>query len=146
MFTPTSEAAFGNIRHIAALTLEQMCHLSYLNRVSVTACLFLCFFFKVCFICSFLDTQPLTPSGGYVYPDWAYRLGWAIALSSVVPVPIWAVVKMCLTEGTFRQVRAPKHPAKYFYSDLLFKYFILPSVIKKKKKKTLYEIVYHSFL
>uniref|UniRef100_A0A671TJ65 Transporter n=1 Tax=Sparus aurata TaxID=8175 RepID=A0A671TJ65_SPAAU len=65
----------------------------------------------VCFICSFLDSQPLTSSGGHVYPDWAYRLGWVITISPVVPVPIWAVVKMCLTEGTFRQVRAPKHPS-----------------------------------
>ncbi|XP_030268631.1 sodium- and chloride-dependent betaine transporter-like [Sparus aurata] len=68
----------------------------------------------VCFICSFLDSQPLTPSGGYVYPDWAYRLGWAIALSSVVPIPIWAVVKMCLTEGTFRQrLTVLWHPGKH---------------------------------
>ena len=86
-------------------------------------------FFKACFICSFLDYQPLTSSGGYVYPDWAYRLGWVMALSSVVPVPIWAVVKICLTEGTLRQVRAPKHPTYYFYSALLFKYFILPPAI-----------------
>ncbi|XP_042360192.1 sodium- and chloride-dependent GABA transporter 1-like [Plectropomus leopardus] len=73
-----------------------------------------CFFFKlcwryftplicvVCFICSFLEYQPLT-SGSYVYPDWAYCLGWAMALSSVVAVPIWAVSKICFTEGTLRQ-------------------------------------------
>ncbi|XP_075888313.1 sodium- and chloride-dependent betaine transporter-like isoform X1 [Nelusetta ayraudi] len=57
----------------------------------------------VCFICSFLNNQTLTSSGGYVFPDWAYRLGWAMALSSVVPVPIYAVIRLCLTEGTFRQ-------------------------------------------
>ncbi|XP_034407781.1 sodium- and chloride-dependent GABA transporter 3-like [Cyclopterus lumpus] len=57
----------------------------------------------VCFFCFFLDQQPLTTSGGYVYPDWAYDLGWAMALSSVAAVPIWAVVKICLTEGTLRQ-------------------------------------------
>ncbi|XP_070703483.1 sodium- and chloride-dependent betaine transporter-like [Pempheris klunzingeri] len=56
-----------------------------------------------CFICSFLDYQPLTSSDGYVYPRWAYCLGWAMALSSVVVVPIWAVGKICLTEGTLRQ-------------------------------------------
>ncbi|XP_036949652.1 sodium- and chloride-dependent betaine transporter-like isoform X2 [Acanthopagrus latus] len=67
-----------------------------------------------CFICSFLDYQPLTSSGGYVYPDWAYRLGWVMALSSVVPVPIWAVVKICLTEGTLRQRLAVLwHPVKH---------------------------------
>ncbi|XP_042337790.1 sodium- and chloride-dependent GABA transporter 2-like, partial [Plectropomus leopardus] len=56
----------------------------------------------VCFICSFLEYQPLT-SGSYVYPDWAYCLGWAMVFSSVVAVPIWAVSKVCLTEGTLRQ-------------------------------------------
>ncbi|XP_042338460.1 sodium- and chloride-dependent taurine transporter-like [Plectropomus leopardus] len=64
--------------------------------------LFLCLSFKVCFICSFLEYQPLT-SGSYVYPDWAYCLGWAMVFSSVVAVPIWAVSKVCLTEGTLRQ-------------------------------------------
>ncbi|KAM6922843.1 sodium- and chloride-dependent GABA transporter 3-like [Lycodopsis pacificus] len=57
----------------------------------------------VCFFCFFLDHQPLTTSGGNVYPDWAYCLGWAMALSSVVAVPICAVGKICLAEGTLRQ-------------------------------------------
>uniref|UniRef100_A0A668AW83 Transporter n=1 Tax=Myripristis murdjan TaxID=586833 RepID=A0A668AW83_9TELE len=60
----------------------------------------------VCFICSFMDYQPLTSSGGYVYPDWAYALGWAMALSSIVTVPIYGVCKVCLTEGSLRQVGA----------------------------------------
>ncbi|XP_069380681.1 sodium- and chloride-dependent GABA transporter 2-like [Paralichthys olivaceus] len=54
------------------------------------------------FICSFVDYQPLT-IGGYVYPDWAYYLGWAMALSSVVVIPIWALGKICLTKGSLRQ-------------------------------------------
>ncbi|TNN86260.1 Sodium- and chloride-dependent betaine transporter [Liparis tanakae] len=57
----------------------------------------------VCFFGFFLNQQPLTTSGGYLYPDWAYGLGWAMALSSVVPVPIWAVVKICLTKGSLTQ-------------------------------------------
>ncbi|XP_078140538.1 sodium- and chloride-dependent GABA transporter 2-like [Centroberyx gerrardi] len=57
----------------------------------------------VCIICSFLDYQPLTSSGGRKYPDWAYHLGWAMALSSIVVVPIWGVGKFCLTEGSPRQ-------------------------------------------
>ncbi|TNN40473.1 Sodium- and chloride-dependent GABA transporter 3 [Liparis tanakae] len=57
----------------------------------------------VCFFGFFLNQQPLTTSGGYMYPDWAYVLGWAMALSSVVAVPIWAVVKICLTKGTLTQ-------------------------------------------
>ncbi|XP_034450195.1 sodium- and chloride-dependent GABA transporter 2-like [Hippoglossus hippoglossus] len=56
----------------------------------------------VCFICSFVDYQPLT-FGNYVYPDWAHYLGWAIALSSIVIIPIWAIGKICLTKGSLRQ-------------------------------------------
>lgn len=67
------------------------------------------FFVQVCFIGTFLDNQTLTSSGGYVFPDWAYKLGWTVALSSVVPVPTYAVIRLVLTEGTFRQVRARIH-------------------------------------
>lgn len=77
-------------------------------------CLIFCFSFKVCCICSFLDNEPLTYSGGYMFPDWAYHLGRAIALSSMVTVPIWTAVKLFMGEGTLRQARAhrdclPRH-------------------------------------
>ncbi|XP_068605330.1 sodium- and chloride-dependent GABA transporter 3-like [Brachionichthys hirsutus] len=39
----------------------------------------------------------------YIYPDWAYGLGWTMTLSSVLIVPLWAAGQMCLTPGTFRQ-------------------------------------------
>ncbi|KAM8849974.1 sodium- and chloride-dependent betaine transporter-like isoform 2-T2 [Spinachia spinachia] len=39
----------------------------------------------------------------YVYPDWAYALGWTMTLSSVAMVPQWAAGQMCFTAGTFRQ-------------------------------------------
>ncbi|XP_067331319.1 sodium- and chloride-dependent GABA transporter 3-like [Channa argus] len=39
----------------------------------------------------------------YIYPDWAYTLGWMMTLSSVLMVPLWAVRQMCLTPGTFKQ-------------------------------------------
>ncbi|XP_068192536.1 sodium- and chloride-dependent GABA transporter 3-like [Antennarius striatus] len=57
----------------------------------------------VCFICTFLDHKPLTVSGGYVYPDWAYGLGSAMSLFMVVPVPIWAASKIWFTKGTIKE-------------------------------------------
>uniref|UniRef100_UPI003AB0A346 sodium- and chloride-dependent GABA transporter 2-like n=1 Tax=Centroberyx gerrardi TaxID=166262 RepID=UPI003AB0A346 len=57
----------------------------------------------VCFICFFLDFQPLTSGRGYVYPDWAYGLGWASALCSILLVPLWAGARLCLTAGGLRQ-------------------------------------------
>ncbi|XP_068605319.1 sodium- and chloride-dependent GABA transporter 3-like [Brachionichthys hirsutus] len=54
------------------------------------------------FILYLVDYQHLT-FNGYVYPDWAYGLGWTMTLSSVAMVPLWAAGLMCLTPGTFRQ-------------------------------------------
>lgn len=64
-----------------------------------------CLALKVALICSFVNYQPLKSRGGYVYPDWSHHLGLAMALSSMVVIPIYASVKLCFAEGTLRQVR-----------------------------------------
>uniref|UniRef100_A0A8C5G8Y0 Transporter n=1 Tax=Gouania willdenowi TaxID=441366 RepID=A0A8C5G8Y0_GOUWI len=58
----------------------------------------------ICFICSFLVYQPLTSSRGYTYPSWAYLLGWAMTLSSVVVPFIWTVCKILINKGPLPQV------------------------------------------
>ncbi|XP_026030582.1 sodium- and chloride-dependent GABA transporter 3-like isoform X2 [Astatotilapia calliptera] len=58
----------------------------------------------VCFVGFFLDYQPLTSNEGYMYPNWAYHLGWVMALSSVVVAPIWAVSKICLSKDPLRKL------------------------------------------
>ncbi|XP_061073702.1 sodium- and chloride-dependent GABA transporter 2-like [Conger conger] len=55
------------------------------------------------FIFSVVKYQPLTFNRWYVYPDWAYVLGWLLALSSVVLVPGWSLVKLSISTGTLRQ-------------------------------------------
>ncbi|XP_032386849.1 sodium- and chloride-dependent GABA transporter 3 isoform X2 [Etheostoma spectabile] len=72
-------------------------------------------FFKLCwkyfiplltltsFILYLVDYKALKFNNWYVYPDWAYALGWTMTLSSVLMVPLCAAVQMCLTAGTFRQ-------------------------------------------
>ncbi|XP_075875947.1 sodium- and chloride-dependent GABA transporter 3-like [Nelusetta ayraudi] len=72
-------------------------------------------FFKLCwkyfipllsaisFVLYLTDYKHLKVNDHYVYPDWAYGLGWMMTLSSVLMVPLWAAAQMCLTEGTFRQ-------------------------------------------
>uniref|UniRef100_A0A3Q3X1T5 Transporter n=1 Tax=Mola mola TaxID=94237 RepID=A0A3Q3X1T5_MOLML len=74
------------------------------------------FFFKLCwkflipllslisFILYLVDYKHLKIYDCYVYPDWAYTLGWVMTSSSIVMVPLWAAGQMCLTAGTFRQV------------------------------------------
>ncbi|XP_033506574.1 sodium- and chloride-dependent betaine transporter-like isoform X1 [Epinephelus lanceolatus] len=72
-------------------------------------------FFKLCwkyvipplslgsFILYLVDFKHLKINDWYIYPDWAYALGWTMTLSSVLMVPLWAAGQMCLTAGTFRQ-------------------------------------------
>lgn len=72
-------------------------------------------FFKICwlyltplvslgsFICSLVEYQPLTFNRWYVYPSWAYVLGWVLALSSILLVPGWTLYKLSTGTGTLRQ-------------------------------------------
>ncbi|XP_034411183.1 sodium- and chloride-dependent betaine transporter-like [Cyclopterus lumpus] len=72
-------------------------------------------FFKLCWkyiipllslislIVYLVDYKHLSINDWYTYPDWAYALGWAMTLSSVLMVPLWAAGQMCVTAGTFRQ-------------------------------------------
>uniref|UniRef100_A0A3P8UAS2 Transporter n=1 Tax=Amphiprion percula TaxID=161767 RepID=A0A3P8UAS2_AMPPE len=70
-------------------------------------------FFKICwlyltplgsFLCSLIEHQPLTFNRWYVYPDWAYVLGWLLALSSILLVPGCALYKLITGTGTLKQV------------------------------------------
>ncbi|XP_068605405.1 sodium- and chloride-dependent GABA transporter 3-like [Brachionichthys hirsutus] len=56
----------------------------------------------ISFILYLVDYKHLTLND-YVYPDWAYALGWTITLFIVLMVPLWAAGQMCLTPGTIRQ-------------------------------------------
>uniref|UniRef100_A0A8C5G947 Transporter n=1 Tax=Gouania willdenowi TaxID=441366 RepID=A0A8C5G947_GOUWI len=74
-------------------------------------------FFKICwlyltpvvslgtFICSLVEYQPLTFNRWYVYPTWAYSLGWIFALSSILTVPGWALYKLGTESGTLAKCR-----------------------------------------
>lgn len=60
--------------------------------------------FQVSFILYLADYKHLKFNGHYVYPNWAYTLGWIMTLSSVLMAPLWAAGLMLCTAGTFRQV------------------------------------------
>ncbi|XP_063350214.2 sodium- and chloride-dependent GABA transporter 2-like [Pelmatolapia mariae] len=73
------------------------------------------YFFKLCwlyltplvslgsFICSLIEYQPLTFNRWYIYPSWAYVLGWILALSSILLVPGCALYKLGTGTGTLSQ-------------------------------------------
>eukprot|EP00064_Thunnus_orientalis_P016385 superscaffoldBa00003237_g16450 len=58
---------------------------------------------EISFILYLVDYTHLRINDRYVYPNWAYALGWTMTLSSVLMVPLWAAGQMCWTAGTFRQ-------------------------------------------
>ena len=41
----------------------------------------------------------------YVYPWWANLIGWCIALSSILCMPIVAIYKLLTTPGSLKEVR-----------------------------------------
>lgn len=47
--------------------------------------------------------EPLSYEG-YVYPAWANMLGMCIAGSSIIMIPFVAIIQICITKGTFKQV------------------------------------------
>ncbi|MGH0188556.1 UNVERIFIED_CONTAM: hypothetical protein FKN15_030313 [Acipenser sinensis] len=58
------------------------------------------------FIFSLVKYTPLKYKGTYEYPAWGYILGWFLALSSMVLVPLWIVFKLTRTKGTIREVQS----------------------------------------
>ncbi|XP_077104379.1 sodium- and chloride-dependent GABA transporter 2-like isoform X1 [Siphateles boraxobius] len=57
----------------------------------------------VSFVCSMVKYKPLTFNRWYVYPDWAYALGWLLALSSILMVPGCAVLRLFTEKGSLKQ-------------------------------------------
>lgn len=43
--------------------------------------------------------QPTYHNGRYVYPDWAYGIGWSIAALSLICIPAYAIVSIFRAGG-----------------------------------------------
>lgn len=67
---------------------------------------------KISFSLYLVDYKHLTVNEWYVYPDWAYALGWMMTLSSVFVVLFTVARQMCSTAGTFRQVSTHLYAAQ----------------------------------
>lgn len=61
--------------------------------------------FQISYILYLSDYRDLKINGRYVYPGWAYVLGWMMTFSSAVAVPLWVVIHLCSTRGSLREVR-----------------------------------------
>ena len=61
-----------------------------------------------------LKLQPVT-YGDYSYPSWALGLGWTLALCSLIPIPVTAIIKVSQAKGSFLQkIRQPLKPSSEY--------------------------------
>lgn len=56
------------------------------------------------FLFSLIKYKPLKYNNSYVYPPWGYVVGWLMALSSMVCVPLYAIFILLKTKGSLKQV------------------------------------------
>uniref|UniRef100_A0A8C9G6R1 Transporter n=1 Tax=Pavo cristatus TaxID=9049 RepID=A0A8C9G6R1_PAVCR len=65
-----------------------------------------------CFIFSLAKYKPLTYNKVYTYPEWAIGLGWVLALSSMICIPMVMVIRIIRSDGSLieriKAVAAPK--------------------------------------
>ena len=52
----------------------------------------------------FSSVQMTSPSyGDYQYPEWAKAIGWSVAMLSVIPMPLVAVIQIYRAKGSLMQ-------------------------------------------
>uniref|UniRef100_A0A8C4UG36 Solute carrier family 6 member 12 n=1 Tax=Falco tinnunculus TaxID=100819 RepID=A0A8C4UG36_FALTI len=56
------------------------------------------------FLFSLIKYTPLKYNNSYVYPPWGYVVGWLMALSSMVCIPLYAIFILLKTKGPLKQV------------------------------------------
>ena len=59
----------------------------------------------------------------YVFPKWAEYLGWCIALSSILAIPIYAIVLLCKTNWFIKRGKKKKKHRKFEF--ILLSFFLL---------------------
>ncbi|KAM9361886.1 sodium- and chloride-dependent GABA transporter 2-like [Symphorus nematophorus] len=69
------------------------------------------------FIFSVVKYKPLKFNKTYIYPTWAYALGWSLGLFCVLLVPLWIVFKVTQMKGTvWQNVRQLCRPENKMHS------------------------------
>ncbi|XP_007503846.2 sodium- and chloride-dependent betaine transporter isoform X1 [Monodelphis domestica] len=55
------------------------------------------------FLFSMIKYTPLKYNNVYVYPPWGYSIGWMLALSSMVCVPLFFIIGLLKSQGSFKK-------------------------------------------
>lgn len=59
------------------------------------------------FLFFLIKYKPLKYNNVYTYPDWGYGIGWFMAMSSMVCIPLGIIWMIWKTPGTFSEVNPP---------------------------------------
>lgn len=79
----------------------------YMHFAHIQALSILSLSLQFILIFTVIQYKPITYND-YVYPGWSLAIGFAMALSSVVCIPIYALYKISKSPGaTFREVQLP---------------------------------------
>ncbi|KAM8916289.1 sodium- and chloride-dependent taurine transporter-like [Spinachia spinachia] len=66
-----------------------------------------------CFIFSLVKYKPLTYNKIYEYPDWAIGIGWTLALTSMICIPMVVVIKIIRSDGPLiERIKAVAAPVR----------------------------------
>lgn len=57
------------------------------------------------FLFFLIKYKPLKYNNVYTYPDWGYGIGWFMAMSSMVCIPLGMIWMIWKTPGTFSEVK-----------------------------------------
>ena len=63
------------------------------------------FSLQVIFALIMYTYSDLTYNRTYYYPNWAIALGWVMACSSIIMIPIVMVARIIMAQGSLQQVR-----------------------------------------
>lgn len=73
-----------------------------------------CLFLQVILIFSIIQFKPAR-YGDYVFPPWAQGVGWAIALASIIWIPLCAIHTLWVLPGSLMQVIDIQHLSFLLY-------------------------------
>ncbi len=79
----------------------------------------LIFPFQGCFVFSLVKYKPLTYNKFYKYPDWSIGLGWGLALTSMICIPMMVVIKIIQSDGSLIEVRKSLHVKHVKHTHLM---------------------------
>lgn len=77
------------------------------------------------FLFHLVNYKPLTYNNVYVYPWWGEVIGWCLALSSMLCIPVSLLYKLFRAKGTFKEVSAQPLPLTACHSKKTWRYAVV---------------------